>query len=84
MLDLGSGSGLNQPMIAEALGAGGRIIGLDASSAMLGHAEKRARQFGYSDRLDLIQGDARKLGEMIFDPEDKVMAMLFFSVVPGG
>ncbi len=82
VLDLGCGSGLNQPVIAEALGAGGRIIGLDASSAMLAHAEKRARQFGYSDRLDLIHGDARKLAEVILDPVDKVMTTLFFSVVP--
>ena len=82
VLDLGCGSGLNQPFIAEAVGAEGRIIGLDASSAMLDLAEDRAREQGYRDKLKLIQGDARKMSELISESPDKVMTTLFFSVVP--
>ena len=82
VLDLGCGSGLNQPFVAEAVGAEGRIIGLDASSAMLGLAEERAREKGYGDRLRLIEGDARQLSELISESPDKVMTTLFFSVVP--
>ena len=82
VLDLGCGSGLNQPFVAEAVGAEGRIIGLDASSAMLGLAEERAREKGYADRLRLIEGDARQLSELISESPDKVMTTLFFSVVP--
>jgi len=81
VLDLGFGSGLNQPFVAEAVGAEGRIIGLDASSAMLGLAEERAREKGYADRLRLIEGDARKMSELISESPDKVMTTLFFSVV---
>ena len=55
VLDLGCGSGLNQPFVAEVVGAEGRIIGLDASSAMLGLAEEGAREKGYADRLRLMR-----------------------------
>ena len=82
VLDLGCGTGLNQPKIAGRLGTGGRIIGVDASTQMLAQAQKRAEEQGYADRLQLILGDLRKLPDLVAEPVDAVMASLIFSVVP--
>ena len=42
VIDLGCGSGLNQPYLDQALGLSGSIIGVDASIRMLRLAEERA------------------------------------------
>jgi ubiquinone/menaquinone biosynthesis C-methylase UbiE len=84
VLDLGCGTGLNQPFLAEALGASGRIIGLDASAKMLEQAQARADRLGYSSQLSLVQGDARRLEAILAtdDRPDAILATLIFSVVP--
>ena len=82
VLDLGCGTGLNQPYLAEKIGPQGKIIGIDASAKMLSHAEKRAEEAGYSDRLQLIHGDLRQLDELLDVPVDAVVATLIFTVVP--
>lgn len=41
-----------------------------------------ASEQGYADRLRLIEGDARELGELISEFPNKVLTTLFFSVVP--
>jgi len=82
VLDLGCGTGLNQPFIAEAIGVDGSIIGVDASGGMLERARSRAEEGGYADRLQLIKGDARRVNELVPVQPDAVMTTLFFSVVP--
>ena len=82
VLDLGCGTGLNQPHLAAAVGPEGKIIGLDASSQMLEQARERAKQGGYADRLTLTQGDARALHTLVDASPDAVVATLIFSVVP--
>lgn len=82
VLDLGCGTGLNQPHIAQLVGPTGAIIGVDASPEMLGHAEVRAREGAYDGQLTLIEGDAREIDELVSEPVDVVIATLFFSVVP--
>ncbi len=82
VLDLGCGTGLNQPHLAAAVGAEGRIIGVDASSQMLEQARQRAAEGGYAERLTLIQGDARQLETLVDAAPDAVVATLIFSVVP--
>lgn len=82
VLDIGCGTGLNQPILAEAVGTEGRIIGVDASTAMLAQAHARARTQGYSDRLELIHGDLRELRSLVDVPVDRVIATLIYSVVP--
>jgi ubiquinone/menaquinone biosynthesis C-methylase UbiE len=82
VLDLGCGTGLNQPHLAAAVGTEGRIIGVDASSQMLEQARARAEREDYADRLNLIQGDARQLDTLVRTSPDAVVATLIFSVVP--
>ncbi len=82
VLDLGCGTGLNQPKLAALVGPSGRIIGIDASEKMLSHAKTRADTHNYADRLKLIHGDLRKLDELLDVSVDAVLATLIFSVVP--
>jgi ubiquinone/menaquinone biosynthesis C-methylase UbiE len=87
VIDLGCGTGLNQPYLAEALGEGGQVFGIDASPKMLQQAKNRAEAGGYADRLELIEADARKLRELVANHQalagvDGILATLFLSVVP--
>jgi len=87
VIDLGCGTGLNHPYLAKALGGEGRIIGLDASSGMLAEAQKRADRDGYREILTLIEGDARKLTQLLAPtllgaPVDALLTTLFMSVAP--
>ena len=47
ILDLGSGTGRNDCLMAEKVGAQGRIIGLDISDGMLSRARKRCGKYPY-------------------------------------
>ena len=82
VLDIGCGTGLNQPILAKAVGPSGRIVGIDASAEMLKQAQARAESGGYADRLELIHGDLRQLTTLVQAPADAVIATLIFSVVP--
>ena len=82
VLELGCGTGLNQPMLAAAVGDAGRIIAVDASTEMLEQAKARADEQGYRDRITFIHGDLRQLRQLVSDPADVVIATLIFSVVP--
>ena len=82
VLDVGCGTGLNQPMLAAAVGDGGRIVAVDASAAMLDRARARAEQNGYADRVTFVHGDLRRLSELSSETVDAVVATLIFSVVP--
>jgi len=42
VVDIGCGTGLNFPLLQEAIGPEGRIIGVDLSDAMLAQAHRRA------------------------------------------
>jgi demethylmenaquinone methyltransferase/2-methoxy-6-polyprenyl-1,4-benzoquinol methylase len=68
VLDLGSGTGRNDCLIARKVGPQGRILGLDISKEMLGAARKRCRAYpnvefrderieaplGYRDEFDKV------------------------------
>ena len=87
VLDLGCGTGLNQPYLAQAVGAQGKVVGVDASPKMLAQAEARARDLGYAERLTLIEADARRLPQLAADHEvlrelNGLLITLFLSVVP--
>jgi len=47
ILDLGSGTGRNDCLMAEKVGAQGRIVGLDISDEMLSRARKRCCKYPY-------------------------------------
>jgi demethylmenaquinone methyltransferase/2-methoxy-6-polyprenyl-1,4-benzoquinol methylase len=68
-LDVGCGLGLQAALLAEAVGPGGHITGLDASAALLDVAERFVAQSGLSERVSFRQGDwnALPFGDATFD-----------------
>jgi len=60
-LDAGCGIGLQSVLLAEAVGAGGRVTGLDICPAFLRRAEKIAEEAGLAGRLSFREGDAALL-----------------------
>jgi ubiquinone/menaquinone biosynthesis C-methylase UbiE len=57
-LDVGCGNGRHAQELAECCS---RVVGVDASRGLLDSAVERARDRGYGDVLDLVQGDASRL-----------------------
>lgn len=60
VLDIGCGTGLNLPLLVDAVGPTGRVIGLDYSDGMLEQARRRVVQQGWRN-VELMQGDAAEL-----------------------
>ena len=60
VLDVGCGTGLNFPLIREAIGPGGRIVGVDVSANMLAQARAKAERRGWMN-IDLENADATTL-----------------------
>jgi ubiquinone/menaquinone biosynthesis C-methylase UbiE len=56
VVDLGCGTGLNFPLLQEAVGNGGRIIGVDLTDAMLEQAAQRIQKAGWQN-VRLVQAD---------------------------
>jgi len=65
-LDAGCGVGSNTLLLAEAIGDGGRVTGLDIAEDLLHIAEERARRRGLKDLTGFRQGDVNSLA---FSPE---------------
>lgn len=87
VLEVGCGSGLNQPLLMEVIGDAGRIVAIDASSEMLKKAKVRAVEQGYADRVTFILGDARKLNVLLKQAGeegafDALFLTLILTVVP--
>ena len=68
VLDVGCGTGLNFPLIQEAIGPEGLIVGVDRSSSMLAQAHRRALSHRW-DNVELSDYDATTLrtGELAAD-----------------
>lgn len=60
-LDAGCGIGLQLPLLADALGPDGHIMGLDIRPEFLGEAERVAAGAGLSERVALRQGDINNI-----------------------
>ena len=60
VLDLACGTGLNFPHLAEAIGPGGRIVGLDCTQAMLKQARRKLVRHRW-EGVALVEGDAARL-----------------------
>ncbi|MGH2759592.1 MAG: class I SAM-dependent methyltransferase, partial [Actinomycetota bacterium] len=62
VIDVGCGTGASFPRLTAAVGRDGRVIGVDASGAMLGVASKRISERGWTN-VELIQAqvEAAKL-----------------------
>jgi ubiquinone/menaquinone biosynthesis C-methylase UbiE len=57
VVDIACGTGLNFPLIEEAIGPRGRIVGVDLTDAMLARAWNRVEANGWSN-VSLVQADA--------------------------
>jgi demethylmenaquinone methyltransferase/2-methoxy-6-polyprenyl-1,4-benzoquinol methylase len=57
VIDIACGTGLNFPLIEEAIGPGGRIVGVDLTDAMLARAQDRIAANGWRN-VSLVQADA--------------------------
>lgn len=61
VVDLGCGAGLDLLIAAEKVGPGGRVIGVDAGAEMLARAAANAKNAGFADRIELIEGKIEAL-----------------------
>src|SRR6202050_5456960 len=61
VIDVACGTGLNLPLLQQAVGPGGRIVGVDLTDAMLAQAQDRVKANGWSN-VSLVQADAAGFG----------------------
>jgi SAM-dependent methyltransferase len=61
VLEVGCGTGVFLPALAEAVGPEGRLVGIDHSQAFLDEAGARLARLGLTTRVELIRGDAHEL-----------------------
>jgi ubiquinone/menaquinone biosynthesis C-methylase UbiE len=57
VIDMACGTGLNFPLLQQAVGPGGRIVGVDLTDAMLARAQDRIKANGWGN-VSLVQADA--------------------------
>ena len=60
-LDAGCGIGRHSLLLAEAVGPGGYVTGLDLLAEFVAHARDQAKQSGLSDRVTFRQGNVNEL-----------------------
>lgn len=79
VLDIACGTGRNFLLILERIGAGGRLVGVDYTSAMLARAQIRVDREGW-ENVELIQSDAARidLGRKF----DAALCTLAIGVIP--
>lgn len=61
ILEIGYGTGHCLKALAQSVGEGGRVYGIDLSEGMLQAAQVRLRKAGLLDKVELKQGDALRL-----------------------
>lgn len=66
VLDIGCGTGLNFPILLDAVGAAGTVVGVDASPAMLTRARARIAERAWSN-ASVVEGDASRLSALVRD-----------------
>jgi SAM-dependent methyltransferase len=95
VLDIGCGCGTTTMLLADAVGTGGHVTGLDVSAPMLGRARERA---GHRSNLDWVLADAAthaftpaafdllfsRFGVMFFGNPVAAFANLRTALRPGG
>ena len=78
VLEVGCGTGRNLAPLVEAVGAEGRVYGVDLSEGMLSEAEQLCAQAGWHN-VELIRADA---GDYILpEPVDGVIFSLSYAVI---
>ncbi len=88
VVDLACGTGPNLEHLIAAVGAEGRVIGIDFSAGMLRRAARRASEHGWS-QVSTLQRDASTLGQQDLDAACRapvqlagVLVTLGLSVIP--
>jgi demethylmenaquinone methyltransferase/2-methoxy-6-polyprenyl-1,4-benzoquinol methylase len=79
VVDLGCGTGKNLPLLAEAVGAEGRVVGVDFSASMLEEARERTERLGLTT-VELVEADAARFD--FPDGLDRVLATFSLSMMP--
>jgi ubiquinone/menaquinone biosynthesis C-methylase UbiE len=79
VVDLACGTGQNFPLIEQAIGPDGRIIGVDLTDAMLAAARRRAEDNGWSN-VSLVEGDAADFA--VPAEVDAILSTYAFSHLP--
>lgn len=64
VLDVGCGTGLNFPLLLDAVGPCGAVVGVDASRSMLARARARTETQGWGN-VTLVETDAARLDEAL-------------------
>jgi SAM-dependent methyltransferase len=96
VLDVGCGCGQTTLQLAEAVGSGGTVVGVDISAPMLARASERAAGSGFSN-IELKNADAQtfafdgsfdhvfsRFGVMFFAEPERAFANLWSALKPGG
>jgi ubiquinone/menaquinone biosynthesis C-methylase UbiE len=79
VVDVACGTGQNFPLLEQAIGPTGRIVGVDLTDAMLGQAQRRIDTNGWRN-VSLVQADA---AEFEFPPTlDGILSTYALSQVP--
>jgi len=79
VVEVGCGTGLNFPLLQEAVGPSGKIIGVDLTDAMLEQARQRITEHGWRN-VELIQCDAAQY--MFPESVDGLLSTFALSLVP--
>ncbi len=82
VLDVGCGTGLNFPLLADAVGPHGSVLGVDASPPMLAGALGRIDRHGWTT-VRVIRADAAHLATAVTGPFDAVIFTYSLAVVGG-
>jgi ubiquinone/menaquinone biosynthesis C-methylase UbiE len=78
VLDVGTGTGRNLPLLSTLVGPSGTVVGVDLADGMLARAKRRSHRL---ENVTLVHGDALELRESTAGLFDVVVATYFFSVV---
>ncbi len=97
VLDVGCGCGELSLRLAEAVGPGGTVLGVDVSRPMLAHAASRSRASSSGSQIAWLEADAMthafaadydllisRFGVMFFEDKARAFATLRKAVKPGG
>lgn len=79
VVDLACGTGQNFPLVEQAIGPDGRIVGVDLTDAMLAQAERRIEEKGWSN-VSLVQADVT--GYTFPGEIDAILSTYAFSHLP--
>jgi demethylmenaquinone methyltransferase/2-methoxy-6-polyprenyl-1,4-benzoquinol methylase len=82
VLDVGCGTGLSFPLLRQAVGPHGAVVGVDSGDVLLGQARRRLRRHAWAN-VRAVRGDAGQLPAEVMDagPFDAVLAVYVLSIV---